>query len=139
MSKRKKGIKQSDSELISSANTPLLKKKGKVLATLSLIFSIASIPCLFTGLIPFQIVFLIAALIFHAIDRKVNGKRGVSVFSMVCTIVTFIMIFSTLTYCTILFAFGMYTAFVNPEPYNAIMGALKSALDSVLGIFGVTL
>lgn len=115
------------------------QKNPKGLAIASLVLAILSIPCAISGFIPFQILFLTISLIFYMIDRNVNGKRGLSLFSMICTIVTFVVIFITLTYCIILFSFGMYTAFINDAPYNFIIDTIKSVISFVAGIFNINI
>lgn len=113
-------------------------KNPKKLAIASLVLALVSVPCALVGLVPLQIFLLALSLIFYMVDRNLNGKRGLSLFSMICTIITFVIIFITLTYCIILFSFGMYTAFINPEPYNFIMDTVKSIISFIAGIFGIT-
>ena len=112
-------------------------KNPKKLVIASLVLALASLPFALIGLVPLQILLLALSLVFYMIDRNINGKRGLSLFSLICTIITFIIIFITLTYCIILFSFGMYTAFINPEPYNFIMDTLKSVISFIAGIFGI--
>ena len=69
------------------------KKAPRALTTLSLVFTLLSLPCALFGLVPFQIFFIFLGFILYVIDRKKNGKRGISLFGMVCTLATFIIIF----------------------------------------------
>ncbi len=115
------------------------KKEPRALAILSLIFTSLSLPFALIGLIPVQIFFILLGLIFYVVDRKKNGKRGVSLIGMVCTLATFIVIFVTLVYSILLFCFGIYTVYINPEPYNFIMGTFKGFISWFLGIFGINL
>ncbi len=114
-------------------------KKPKALVILSLVFAGLSVLSALVGLLPLQIFFLALSLIFHMIDRNKNGKRGLSLFSMICTIFTFVIIFITLTYCIILFSFGMYTAFVDDTAYNFIMDTIKSVISFIAGLFGINI
>ena len=138
-------IKRETSELDKTENNepiPLKANKKKTkqprtLVILSLIFTIISIPCALLGLLPFQLLFLGLGLIFYIIDRKKNGKRGISLFGMICTLVTFIIIFTTLVYSFLLLGIGIYTVYINPEPYNFVMGTLKGFVSWFLGLFGI--
>ena len=122
-----------------SANNKKRKKEPRALTMLSLIFTAASLPCALLGLIPFQIFFILLGLVFYIVDRKKNGKRGISLFGMICTLVTFIVIFMTLVYSILLLGFGIYTVYINPEPYNFVMGTFKGFISWFLGIFGINL
>lgn len=116
------------------------KKKGKkprALVITSLVFTSLSLACALIGLVPFQILFIALGLLFYIIDRAKNGKRGVSLFGMICTLVTFVIIGITLFYCVILLCVGIYTVYINPEPYNFVMGTLKGFVSWFLGLFGI--
>lgn len=113
------------------------KKQARALVIFSIIFTSLSLPCGMLGLVPFQLIFVLLGLLFYVIDRKKNGKRGISLFGMICTLVTFIMIFVTLIYSILLLGIGIYTKYVNPEPYNFVMGSLKGLGAWFLGIFGI--
>ena len=106
---------------------------------MSLIFSILSLPCAFLGLIPFQVFFILLGFVLYVIDRKKNGKRGVSLFGMVCTLATFIVIFVTLVYSILLLGIGIYTVYINPEPYNFVTGTFKGLISWFLGLFGINI
>ena len=112
-------------------------KPPRALTILSLVFAIASLPFAFLGLVPFQIMCLALGLVFYIVDRRKNGKRGISLFGMICTLVTFVVIFITLVYSFILLGIGIYTVYVDPEPYNFVMGTLKGFVGWFLGIFGI--
>ena len=68
------------------------------------------------------------------VDRNLNGKRGLSLFSMICTIITFVIIFITLTYCIILFSFGMYTAFMVNKVELSVNDAYKNYTENDSGL-----
>ena len=122
-----------------SKKSKKVKKEPCVLTVLSLIFTILSIPCAFSGLILFQVFFILLAFILYVVDRKKNGKRGVSLFGMVCTLATFIIIFITLVYSVLLLGIGIYTVYINPEPYNLVSGAIKNVISWVLSLFGINI
>ena len=122
-----------------SAKNKKRKKQPRALTVLSLIFSILSLPCAFLGLIPFQIFFILLGFVLYVIDRKKNGKRGVSLFGMVCTLATFIVIFVTLVYSILLLGIGIYTVYINPEPYNFVTGTFKGLISWFLGLFGINI
>ncbi len=113
------------------------EKKPRALVITSLIFTSLSLACALIGLVPFQILFIALGLLFYIIDRAKNGKRGVSLFGMICTLVTFVIIGITLFYCVILLCVGIYTVYINPEPYNFVMGTLKGFVSWFLGLFGI--
>lgn len=113
------------------------EKKPRALVITSLIFTSLSLACALIGLVPFQILFIALGLLFYIIDRVKNGKRGVSLFGMICTLVTFVIIGITLFYCVILLCVGIYTVYINPEPYNFVMGTLKGFVSWFLGLFGI--
>lgn len=131
-------IKKEDTALTNIDTKQNKVKNPKKLVIASLVLALVSVPCALVGLVPLQIFLLALSFIFYMVDRNINGKRGLSLFSMICTIITFVIIFITLTYCIILFSFGMYTAFINPEPYNFIMDTIKSVISFIAGIFGIT-
>ena len=131
-------IKKEDTALTNVDTKQKKVKNPKKLVIASLVLALVSVPCALVGLVPLQIFLLALSFIFYMVDRNINGKRGLSLFSMICTIITFVIIFITLTYCIILFSFGMYTAFINPEPYNFIMDTIKSVISFISGIFGIT-
>ncbi|MBQ4108084.1 MAG: hypothetical protein IJC80_01645 [Clostridia bacterium] len=113
------------------------EKKPRALVITSLVFTSLSLACALIGLVPFQILFIALGLLFYIIDRVKNGKRGVSLFGMICTLVTFVIIGITLFYCVILLCVGIYTVYINPEPYNFVMGTLKGFVSWFLGLFGI--
>ncbi len=113
------------------------EKKPRALVITSLVFTSLSLACALIGLVPFQILFIALGLLFYIIDRAKNGKRGVSLFGMICTLVTFVIIGITLFYCVILLCVGIYTVYINPEPYNFVMGTLKGFVSWFLGLFGI--
>ena len=116
-----------------------IKKEPRTLTVLSLIFTLISVPCALIGLIPFQIFFILLGFVFYVVDRKKNGKRGVSLFGMVCTLATFIVIFVTLVYSVLLLGIGIYTVYINPEPYNLVTGTIKGIISWFLGLFGINI
>lgn len=113
------------------------EKKPRALVITSLVFTSLSLACALIGLVPLQILFIALGLLFYIIDRVKNGKRGVSLFGMICTLVTFVIIGITLFYCVILLCVGIYTVYINPEPYNFVMGTLKGFVSWFLGLFGI--
>lgn len=137
-------IKARDCELNAHKNKEIAPKKvtkrkkpARTLTIFSIIFTALSLPCALIGFVPLQALFIVLGLVFYIVDRKKNGKRGISLFGMVCTLVTFVVIFVTLVYSFILLGIGIYTVYVNPEPYNFVMGTFKGLISWFLGIFGI--
>lgn len=113
------------------------EKQPKALVILSIVFTSLSLLCAISGIIPLQLLFIALGLIFYMVDRKKNGKRGIPLLGMVCTLATFVIIFITLVYSILLLCFGIYTVYINPEPYNFVMGIIKGIISWFLGIFGI--
>ena len=125
------------SEAVPYKKSKKKEKKPRALVITSLVFTSLSLACALIGLVPFQVLFIALGLLFYIIDRAKNGKRGVSLFGMICTLVTFVIIGITLFYCVILLCVGIYTVYINPEPYNFVMGTLKGFVSWFLGLFGI--